>query len=167
MSLLETIVAIALEAVVLSGLTTSLLAATEMTATLRTQRGRTLETHRLEQLIDHGITLAGTGPAHPPAVAEAEAKRLVLHADLNGDSSIDPRSAERIELIVRSDGSTQRLVHRIGRQSATIARELTGDASFTYLDALGRATIDRSEIRLVHVPAPDGQIVIALRPGQS
>ncbi len=167
MSLFETIVAIALEAVVLSGLTTSLLAATELTATLRAQRGQTLETHRLEQLIDHGVIAAGTGPTHPPAIAEADAGRLVLHADLNGDSLINAHSAERIELMLRSDGSTQRLVHRLGRQSATIARNLTRDASFTYLDALGRATIDPNEIRLIHVPVPDGKIVIALRAGAS
>jgi hypothetical protein len=163
LNLLESIAALALEAIVLTGLTAALANTGVLTTALRDHRDALLDERRVEQLLDHAVTSAGSGPDRSPAIAVAEPRRMVLHADLNGDGIVDARSAERIELTLRPSGSTQSLVHRMGRQSATIVRGLDDSMRFHYHNAIGAASADPHTIRLLKIPVGKGVYVVALQ----
>lgn len=164
MTLVESIAALALEAIVMIGLVTTLASATILADGIRQQRDAVVDAHRVEQLLDYAFSRAGAGPSAPPAIALAEPTRVVVHADIDGNRMIDPRSSERTEFTLRRDGATQRLVHQIGRQSVTVVRKLPGDARFEYRDAGGHITRDRQAIRLLRIPTGGAVYHVAMRP---
>ena len=162
MTLIESIAALALEAIVMIGLASTIAAATELTAQLREQRHTIVDARRVEQLLDHAFALAGAGPTGSAAIVAADPARVVLHSDLDGDGAIDPRSSERTEFSLRRDGSSKRLVHRIGRQSVTVVRGLPTGARLSYRDINGRSTQDPLAIRLVRIPLGSVDYAVAL-----
>jgi hypothetical protein len=164
MSLIESIAALVLEAIVMTGLVATLSTATTFADRIRTQRDAVVDSRRVEQLLDHVFLQADIGPLVPSAIALAEPTRIVVHADLDGDRLIDPHSSERTEFALQRDGASQRLVHRIGRQSVTVVRDLPGDARFDYRDAEGNFTGDRLAIRLVRISIGSTDYSVALRP---
>lgn len=167
MSLIETVAALSLETLIMAGLMTTLGSAAAFTDQIRTQRDEVVDARRVEQLLDHAFARAGSGPSAPEPIALATPLRLVLQADLNGDAAIDSRSSERIELGLLRDGEHRRLVHRIGRQSVTVAAELPADARFDYRDADGNPTGNRPAIRLLRIPLGSSVYAVALRRGAS
>lgn len=163
MSLIESIAALALEAIVMIGLVTTLATATTFADGIREQRDAVVDARRVEQLLDHAFSQAGAGPSVPPAIALAEPSRVVVHADLDGDGSIDTRSSERTEFALRRDGTTQRLVHLIGRQSITVVRDLAVSARIDYRDADGNPTTNQQAIRLLRIPIGNAVYHVAMR----
>ena len=163
MSLIESIAALVLEAIVMIGLVATLSTATTIADQIRDQRDAVVDSRRVEQLLDHAFSHAGVGPLVLSPIAVAEPTRIVVHADLDGDRLIDSRSSEHTEFALQRDGATQRLVHRIGRQSVTVVRNLPDAARFDYRDAEGNRTGDRQAIRLVGVPIGSADYSVAMR----
>lgn len=163
MSLIESIAALTVEAIVLLGLAGTMGATTSMSTQLRELRDDAVDLRRIEQLLDHAVSRAGAGPLAPAAIVLAEPARVVLQADLDGNGVIDQRSSERTEFYLQRDDAGRKLVHRIGRQSTTLLRGLPPEAQFSYRDADGRSTSEPAAIRLLAVPIGDKDYVVALR----
>ena len=180
-SLVELLVGTALALVVLSALT----AAVGTGARLLIASGARGEAEDTAQLALEALTFdvrrAGWDPAASGLVAvrEADADRLVLAADLDGDGAVDDASEETAAYVCLA--SARRLSRLVGRQSMPLADGVTG-CGFRYLDregapmaipAGGLAAADRARIGAVAldlVLLPNGlagraerSILIALR----
>jgi len=132
-SLVELLVGTALALVVLSALT----AAVGTGARLLLACGARGEAEDTAQLALEALTFdvrrAGWDPA-AVAVREADADRLVLAADLDGDGAVDDTSEETTAYVCLA--SARRLSRLVGRQSMPLADGVTG-CGFRYLDRDG------------------------------
>lgn len=164
MSLLESIAALAVEATVVIGLTATLTTVATVADGIGELRRTRMDARRVEQLLDHAVARAGAGPTSPHALLYAEPLRVVLQSDADGNGTIDSRTSELIEFVLRHDGNTQRLVHRIGRQSMTLVRGVPADARMLFRRADGRPTSDPRAVRSISIPVGVTHYTAALRP---
>src|SRR5436309_3306913 len=136
-SVVEALVGAALAAIALAGLAA---VAGLATASLRLACGARGEAEDPAQLALEALTFdvrrAGWDPAASGLVAvrEADADRLVLAADLDGDGAVDDTSEETTAYVCLASAS--RLSRLVGRQSMPLADGVTG-CGFRYLDRDG------------------------------
>jgi hypothetical protein len=162
-TLLEALASLGLYAVVLATLLSTL------TTVVASGRGasdhyvRAAGERQLEQLASRAFVRAGEGPRRPSPLAVAHRDELVLTADLDGDGTVDPHTAERTSFLIRRDTDGRaKLLHRIGRQSMTVSQPLSRDAAFVYLAADGSRTSSLDRIRLVRLPVAGGHVWLAV-----
>jgi len=179
--LVELLVGAALALVVLSALTAAVAAGARLLVASGA-RGEAEDTTQLAlEALAFDVRRAGWDPAAGgvEAVREADADRLVLAADLDGDGTVDPASAELTGYVCAA--SARRLSRLVGRQSMPLADGVSG-CGFRYLDrngttiaippggldAPGRARIGAVALDLVLLPnglagRSERAILIALR----
>ena len=179
--LVELLVGAALALVVLSALTAAVAAGARLLVASGA-RGEAEDTTQLAlEALTFDVRRAGWDPAASGLVAvrEADADRLVLAADLDGDGAVDDTSEETTAYVCLA--SARRFSRLVGRQSMPLADGVTG-CGFRYLDregapmaipAGGLAAADRARVGAVAldlVLLPNGlagraerSILIALR----
>lgn len=127
-SLLETMTAVAVQAVAFAGLGGLCASSAGMAATAADAADRVQAFIHVEHLIDAAAARAGTGPGAVDAGRSIRDRRLVeLPADLDYDGRVDTTSKERTAVTVspRTGGRTG-LVLRLGRQSVAIGPAIAG-----------------------------------------
>jgi len=160
-SLLETVAALGLGAMLLATLAGTLVVAIDVGRGGWDLYLRTANQRQVENLIDVAFGRAGAGPLGPPALHSARFDQVVLDADIDGDGRIDSSSAERTSFLLQRDGHGRTsLLHRIGRQSMTISTSLSPSATFSYTDTDGSPTLDPNRIRLVGIPIEGGLLLV-------
>jgi hypothetical protein len=121
-SLLETMTAVALQAVAFAGLGGLCASAAGMAGTAADVADTVQAFIHVEHLIDAAAARAGTGPGAAETGHSIDDRRLVeLPADLDYDGRVDATSKERTAVTIspRPDGEAG-LVLRLGRQSVAI-----------------------------------------------
>ena len=128
--LLETTVALAVNALVVSIAVAQIAVAASLERTLRGRTAATVELRLVEHLIDSALDDA----AGAAALAAYDAAGFEVHVDRNGDGAVAMASDERLRVLVRDDGRDRvRLLHGLGRQKMTVAAGL--DAARIHADA--------------------------------
>lgn len=164
-SLLEAIAALGLQAVLLATLVSTLSMAAAAGRGAWDLHADGAGRRQVEHLVLEAFARAGRGPSSPHPLAVARADELVLTTDLDGDGSVDGRTAERTALLIRADrDGRSRLLHRIGRQSMTVSAPLEAGAAFVYLTAGGSRATSLDGVRLVEVPIAGGHLRVAVAP---
>ena len=119
-AMLETAAALAVTAAMFGSTVAALAGATRVGAAATHLADQLFLERQLEHLIDRAALAAGSGPTRPPAIAAADAHRVVFHADLDGDGRVQPTGAETTALELATTGSDLRVRHRLGRQTMTV-----------------------------------------------
>ncbi|HUE30563.1 MAG TPA: hypothetical protein VMR79_06795 [Verrucomicrobiae bacterium] len=180
-TLVELLVGAALSLVVLSALTAALGVGARLLIACGA-RGEVEDTAQLAlEALTFDVRRAGWDPAASgfEPVREADAERLVLAADLDGDGAVDAASEETTGYVCLP--SARRLSRLVGRQSLPLADGVTA-CGFRYLDrdgapmaipaggldAAARARIGAVALDLVLLPnglagRSERSILIALR----
>lgn len=159
-SLLETVVAISLQALVMTLMTSSLISAATVSRLASDVDSRMLRSRRVEQLLDATTVPLGRGLRPHQALTVADPHRVVIEADLDGNGYIDIRSRERSAFEIAA--SPLRLVHRIGRQAMSIGKLGGSSTRFLYYDQRGLATTDPTAVWLMVVPTAEFPLYAAL-----
>jgi len=155
--LVELLVATVLATVVLGMLTAAVGGGARLLATAG-RRGEAEDTAQLAvEALLFDVRRAGYDPrgVGVEALAAADASRLVLRADLDGDGTVDAASEETITWVCNL--AVRRLSRLVGRQSLPLADDVT-TCALGYLDATGTplsippgglAAADRARVRSV------------------
>ena len=141
-----------------TGLTLAMLATTlattiELGNTSWQLQQQLLNRRHVEHLLSTSISRAGRGFEGASALTIATSTVLVLRADLNGDGRIDDRSAETSSFELERGSGATRLLHRMGRQSMTLARGLPEDAAFVLLTDHGQPATSAASVAVVVLEA--------------
>lgn len=149
-SLLETVAALGLSALVMAMVVASLAAGARLQAACILLGDELFETRQLEHLVDRATQGAGSGPGHPAPLSSLTGDTVVFAADTNGDKKVDTTSAETTALEVRQSGSTALVRIRLGRQTMTVLDTEDSVATLAFVDRRGR-TADAATASLVEL----------------
>ena len=162
-TVLEAIAALGLQALVLASLLSSTTGLTILAHDVWLSHASAFGERQVEHLIDIAVARAGTGPSRPAPVSDATTEKITLHADLNGDGTVDSSSSEQTELELRSTSasSPRTLLHRLGKQGMTVEDGLPNTAGMTLVGRGGAATGVADATGIV-VPRRNGLLAVAI-----
>ncbi len=157
MSLLETMVGLALSVLVISAVFHQLTTATLLVHDYRLAQRRLFVSGQVEHLLDTGLAAARTNPLPGHPIADLTSAGIKLAADLDGDGRLDAGSAETTVVSLETGDRGLSLRHRIGRQKMTVIDELPAGSRLLALDDRGTPARRARDIALLSMPIGTSQ----------
>ncbi len=162
-SLLEAAAAISVSALLLSTAVGGIALSASTLAQCAALEAEMLAWRQIEHLIDTAVDRAGLGPSRPTPLADFGPDQLVIQSDLDGNGSVNPRSAETTTIALRVGKSGTALVHKVGRQAMRLISDMGPESRLRVYTSTALPTAGPSQVALVELRVggeKDGRVLL-------